>query len=681
MKSFCSLLLALIVAPSAFATKVLFVGNSFTHGGNPYNSSRITDLNGNGQGGVPGIFQKLADEGGFTDVAVSIEAVSGQTLQYHFANKRALIDAEWDYVVLQDHSLRPLTRHSSGNVPLFRQSVRDLASLVEARNPAVRVILYETWARPDQVPSGAYPTLRAMQDDLLENYAAAAEDFALHGWAPVGEAFLRALDQGVAHAPGSAPPGGVTLWGGDNYHANNHGLYLSALVFYARILRADPRQLPRGADSAAVALGVGATVAEQLQRIAWEATRLGFLEQPRPGVVFPGGAVRFVARANDSNVNYQWSRNGAPIPAASGRVLDIPSAQATDAGLYRVRATHRLGEAADSAAATLTLATGAVSRTWLIDLGSASAGYPTTSPAADGRHWNNLSTATAGGSLASLLLADGTPHPTATLQVASSFSGVNFDGPDTATSSEPATARRDSFFVTGTGSVGNQKAGVLRFSGLDPNARYDGTIFAARANVGTRFTRFTWGALPPAFLQAGGNSSATATLSGAAPAANGSLSLSVEPFDAAGVEQEYGYLNYVTVTERQPTADAYAVWTSRRMLPAGASDPLDDPDGDGAPNLLEFALGRNPLAIDGAGSCPVAIMDAEGRLVIDCLLAEEAAGSVRYVVEFSDDLVSWVSGPEHSLIKIATPTRLRVRDLVPMTAGGRRFARLRVELR
>ncbi len=675
-----SLLIALAVAPPAFATKILFVGNSFTHGGTPYNAANITDLNGTGHGGVPGIFKKLADEGGFAAVDVSIEAVSGQTLQYHFENKRPLIDAAWDYVVLQDHSLRPLTLHASGNVPLFRQAVQDLAGLVEARNPAVRVMLYTTWARPDQVPSARYPTLRAMQDDLLGNYASAAEDFALHGWAPVGEAFMCALDQAVAHAPGSVPPGGFTLWGGDNYHANNHGLYLSALVFYARILRADPRLLPEGAGSAAAGLGIDAVRAARLQEVAEEATRPGFVAQPVSRVSFAGRSVRFAARANDGGVAYQWLRNGVPVPGATERVLELPSVGAGDAGLYRVRATHFPGDVVESAAATLTLATGSSARSWLIDLGSATAGYPTASPAADGRHWNNLSASGTGSTLPALVLADGTTHPTASSRVVSSFSGTNLDGPNNEAPGVPATARRDSFYVTGTGGTGTQKSGALRFLGLDPTASYDCTVFASRNNVSARTTRFTWGALAPAFVLAGNNSATPATLVGAAPAADDTLTLTVEPFDAAGVEQEYGYLNYMIVTERIPTAGAYELWASRRMLPEGASAPPDDPDGDGAPNLLEFALGRDPLAPEPSADGIAVAVDEANRLVLEARLAEEAEEAVVCVVEFSADLVTWRSGPEHSVVEAATPTLLRVRDSVALDAGGgRRFARLRVE--
>ena len=43
-------------------------------------SLSVTDANGTGIGGVPGIFKKLAAEGGFLDVNVTIEAIGGESL-------------------------------------------------------------------------------------------------------------------------------------------------------------------------------------------------------------------------------------------------------------------------------------------------------------------------------------------------------------------------------------------------------------------------------------------------------------------------------------------------------------------------------------------------------------------------------------------------------------------------
>ena len=79
---------------SAAPQRILFVGNSFLHGHAPpllhYNAAGVTDLNGTGLGGVPGVFKQLAAEAG-VPVDVSTELVSGQTLQFHLREKRALI--------------------------------------------------------------------------------------------------------------------------------------------------------------------------------------------------------------------------------------------------------------------------------------------------------------------------------------------------------------------------------------------------------------------------------------------------------------------------------------------------------------------------------------------------------------------------------------------------------------
>jgi hypothetical protein len=50
------------------------------------------DANATSQGGIPGIFKKLMTQAGLS-YNVTIEAVSAQTLTYHFNNHSALIGA------------------------------------------------------------------------------------------------------------------------------------------------------------------------------------------------------------------------------------------------------------------------------------------------------------------------------------------------------------------------------------------------------------------------------------------------------------------------------------------------------------------------------------------------------------------------------------------------------------
>lgn len=160
-------------------------------------------------------------------------------------------------------------------------------------NSATDVYLYETWARPNLVVgalvattddlTGAvttttttapefYVSLEAMTADLraaYEGLAAANPIFA--GVAPVGKAFLQAVQDGVAtrdpYAPDAGTDGRVDLWWDDNLHASKYGSYLSALTLFATITGLDPRLLG-AAEQAAADLGITAAEAAALQKVA-----------------------------------------------------------------------------------------------------------------------------------------------------------------------------------------------------------------------------------------------------------------------------------------------------------------------------------------------------------------------------------------------------------------------------
>lgn len=264
---------------AAEAASILFVGNSFTqsagNAGQSYNATNVTDANGTGIGGVPGIFEKMAREGGFPDIKVTIEAVGNETLAYHAANKAAILGGQaWDWVVLQDYSTRPLSSPSNDangtNIPAFRNAVDSIKSLASVKNSDVKLLLLETWGRPDKVSAGYFPSLQAMQTELRSSYSAAAADFALAGWAPVGDAFLEAIRLGYANDPTTpSSEGPIPLWNSDNYHASAYGSYLAASIFYAKILGGDPRNLPTGGGSAVAGLGLNPAYADQLQEVAY----------------------------------------------------------------------------------------------------------------------------------------------------------------------------------------------------------------------------------------------------------------------------------------------------------------------------------------------------------------------------------------------------------------------------
>lgn len=268
---------AAAAAGSQPARTILFVGNSFTFGADSdamtYAKDSVTDLNGDGMGGVPALFRRFADESGLR-YRVSLETAAGQTLTWHLANKRGVIDKSWDSVVLQQYST--LDPDRPGDVTSTIPAARGLAELLRRRNPRVDISLVATWTRPDLTyPAGkrwSGQGVRRMALDLRkadDKVRAAVPSIARV--VPVGQAFSCAIARGIAdpNPYDGLTPSQVDLWAGDHYHASNHGYYLEALTIFAAVTQADPRKLGRK-EVAARDLGIKPEVAAGLQRVAFD---------------------------------------------------------------------------------------------------------------------------------------------------------------------------------------------------------------------------------------------------------------------------------------------------------------------------------------------------------------------------------------------------------------------------
>ena len=275
--------LALLPQLSQAATKILFVGNSFTHGNfdptQHYNAANVHDLNGLGWGGVPGIFKKLADESGLS-YDVSMEAVSAQSLQYHYSSKLGEIGStKFDVVALQDYSTldinnpgNPTELHTYSK--LLEQYIHVVGNNPNA-NPNAKVFLTATWPRADQVyntPGGHWngTSIERMGADIHEGYfGAALLDTAIAGVNPVGDAFLLAVHTGVADRDpyDGIDAGKIDLWNVDYYHASAWGSYLEALTLFGNMTGLDPRSFG-GGDQAASGLGISSAQAIALQNVA-----------------------------------------------------------------------------------------------------------------------------------------------------------------------------------------------------------------------------------------------------------------------------------------------------------------------------------------------------------------------------------------------------------------------------
>jgi hypothetical protein len=273
----CALALFLI-AGSCAARSVLFVGNSFTYGQGSavrfYRAETVSDLNGQGIGGVPALFKSFAVQLGLP-VDVYLETHPGVGLDWHLDNERAILEQRpWDLVVLQGYST--LDPRKPGDPARLVSSVHALAGLLHAKNPAVEIRLDATWPRPDQIflVSGGWfgKSLETMAGDVRAAYElAAAGTPGVRGVVKVGDAWLRAIHRGVADGNpyDGIDAGKIDLWTYDHYHASTYGYYLEALMLFGSLTGRDPRALGDH-ECSGFELGLAPAVVGSLQTVAFE---------------------------------------------------------------------------------------------------------------------------------------------------------------------------------------------------------------------------------------------------------------------------------------------------------------------------------------------------------------------------------------------------------------------------
>lgn len=269
--------LALAAPHAQSGTSLLFIGNSFTFGAGSavrfYRASTVTDLNHEGIGGVPALFKSFADQAGL-DYEVALETRGGSGLDFHLDNKLGVLARRgWDAVVMHGYSTLDAKKPRDG-AKLVATS-RQMADVLRARNPGVQLFLMATWARADQVypAKGAWAgtTVEVMARDVRGAYDQAASAAGVKAVLPVGEAWTRAIQGGVADANpyDGIDAGKVNLWAADHYHASTHGYYLEALVIFGSLTGRDPRALGEH-ECSGFELGLSRAEVHALQQVAFE---------------------------------------------------------------------------------------------------------------------------------------------------------------------------------------------------------------------------------------------------------------------------------------------------------------------------------------------------------------------------------------------------------------------------
>jgi hypothetical protein len=263
---------------SAAATSVLFIGNSFTYGHGSavryYRADTVRDLNREGQGGVPALFKSFTQQTGL-DYDVAIETRGGTGIDWHLANKLSVITQQpWDIVVA--HGFSTLDAKKPGNPEQLVQTALQLAQALQAKNPKADLRLEATFPRADETygPKGAWfgKTIGDMARDVRAGYDLAAKTSpVIRGVIPVGEAWVRAMDAGIADSNSldGVDAGKLNLWTFDHYHASVAGYYLKALVVYGSLTLRDPRSLG-GNECSGFELGLSVPQIKALQQVAYD---------------------------------------------------------------------------------------------------------------------------------------------------------------------------------------------------------------------------------------------------------------------------------------------------------------------------------------------------------------------------------------------------------------------------
>ncbi len=132
----------------------------------------------------------------------------------------------------------------------------------------------------------------------------------------------------------------------------------------------------------------------------------------------------------------------------------------------------------------------------------------------------------------------------------------------------------------------------------------------------------------------------------------------------------------VTVTASSP----YESWSSEQGLTGANNGATQDPDGDGVPNLVEFALGGNPLS---AASAPLPVVARDGANITFTYDVKTAAtAQFAVTAQSSTDLATWTavvhgSGGATIASSALDASTNRVVVTLPATAP-RLFVRLQV---
>jgi hypothetical protein len=139
----------------------------------------------------------------------------------------------------------------------------------------------------------------------------------------------------------------------------------------------------------------------------------------------------------------------------------------------------------------------------------------------------------------------------------------------------------------------------------------------------------------------------------------------------------------VTIQDKPYDGWRFARFTGEQLSNPAVAGETADPDGDGLPNLLEYALGADPLAPDSTAHQPNAASTSDGHLVLT-YFQPDSRSDLAYAVEWTADLAaaSWQTGAsvvaEIARVPAEGGELVTVQATADLATSPRQFLRLRV---
>ncbi len=136
----------------------------------------------------------------------------------------------------------------------------------------------------------------------------------------------------------------------------------------------------------------------------------------------------------------------------------------------------------------------------------------------------------------------------------------------------------------------------------------------------------------------------------------------------------------VIVTVTGDTGETLAAWTTRLLSGYSAANraPGADADGDGVPNLVEYAMGTDPTTRTAGPE----VIVSSGRLALRYTRSKSISSAVQLIPQISDDMVTWREGSTYVTQTVtsdtATSQTIVASDTAAAGASSKKYLRLKV---